>query len=207
MDWTFNTILFDKLDTDIVYQKDLKKNDINWPNQNLENSEYAILWHLKANEKILGQISKSDKLKFLQLNWANITDFEIISERFTKLKRLELQYCTKLFNDYHLEILSESLQNLHILKSKKFVFSNNLIALKNLKILRLNDCAPIENLDFLHELPNLEDFRFVNTNIISGNLNPILEHSKIKSVGFLNKRHYNIKDVQIEKLIQEKYRK
>ena len=207
MDWTFNLILFDKLDVNKVYQKDLKNNEINWPNKNFEISEYAILWHLKTNEKILKQIPKSDNLKFLQLNWANNTDFKIISERFTRLKRLELQCCIKLLNDNYLELLSENLEHLHILKSKKFVFSDSLLKLKNLKILRLNDCGPIDNLDFLKMFPKLEDFRFVNTNIISGDLNPILEHPTIKSVGFLNKRHYNIKDIEIKKILEEKLRK
>ena len=79
--------------------------------------------------------------------------------------------------------------------------------LKNLRILCLNDCGPIENLDFLKLFPKLEDFRFVNTNILDGNLKPILKHPTIKSVGFLNKRHYNIKDIEMEKLLTEKFKK
>lgn len=51
MDWTFNSILFDKLDINKVYQKDFKDNNINWSNLDFENSEYAILWHLKTTDK------------------------------------------------------------------------------------------------------------------------------------------------------------
>lgn len=206
MDWTFNSILFDEIDENIVFQKDYKDNNINWPNQNFERSEYAILWHLKANEKALRQVPKSDNLKFLQLNWANVTDFKVITERFIKLKRLELQCCIKLLNDDHIDLLSENLENLHILKSKKFVVGENLLKLKNLKILCLNECGPIPSLDFLKNFPNLEDFRFVNTNIIDGNLKPILEHPTIKRVGFFNKRHYNIKDDEMDKLLEGKFK-
>lgn len=206
MDWTFNSILFDEIDANLVYQKDYKDNDINWPNQNFERSEYAILWHLNTSEKILKQIPKSDNLKFLQLNWGNITDFKEVTERFSQLKRLEFQCCIKLLNDDFLDLLSESLENLHILKSKKFVAGENLLKLKKLKILRLNECGPIQSLDFLKNFPNLEDFRFINTNILDGNLKPILEHPTIKTVGFLNKRHYNIKDVEMENLLEEKFK-
>ena len=207
MDWTFNSILFDEIDVNKVYQKDLKNNDISWPNQNFGNSEYAILWHLKTTDKIENQIPKSDNLKFLQLNWANITDFSLIADKFTKLKRLELQCCIKLLNDDFIDGLSENLEHLHILTSKKFIFEQNLLKLKNLRILCLNDCCPIENLDFLKLFPKLEDFRFVNTNILDGNLKPILEHPTIKSVGFLNKRHFNIKDLEMQKLLGEKTNK
>lgn len=207
MDWTFNSILFDEIDENLVYQKDYKDNNIHWPNQNFERSEYAILWNLKATDKTLSQVPKSDNLKFLQLNWANVTDFKIITERFIKLKRLELQYCIKLLNDDHIDLLSESLENLNILQSKKFVAGENLLKLKKLKVLRLNECGPIQNLDFLKNFPNLEDFRFVNTNILDGNLKPILEHPSIKTVGFFNKRHYNIKDVEMEILLEEKFKK
>ncbi len=207
MDWTFNSILFDEIDVNKVYQKDLKNNDISWPNQNFGNSEYAILWHLKTTDKIVNQIPKSDNLKFLQLNWANITDFSLIADKFTKLKRLELQCCIKLLNDDFIDGLIENLEHLHILTSKKFIFEQNLLKLKNLRILCLNDCGPIENLDFLKLFPKLEDFRFVNTNILDGNLKPILEHPTIKSVGFLNKRHFNIKDLEMQKLLGEKTNK
>lgn len=204
MNWNFNTILFDELDINKVFQKDFKENNINWPNKDFENSEYAILWYLKNLDKILNQIPKSNKLKYLELNWANITDFEIIAEKFTKLKRLELHYCIKLLSDNKIELLADNLEILHINNSKKFEFNEKLLQLKNLKTLSLNECAPIKNLEFLKFFPNLEDFRFVNTNILDGNLKPILEHPKILSVGFLNKRHYNIKDVDMEKALKEK---
>lgn len=63
----------------------------------------------------------------------------------------------------------------------------------------------IQNLDFLSFLPNLIDFRFVNTNVLDGNLKPILEHPTLRSVGFLNKRHYNIKDTELKQKLEYKF--
>ena len=54
------------------------------------------------------------------------------------------------------------------------------------------------NLKFLSNFPKLIDFRFVDTNIIDGDLTPILKHPTIRTVGFLNKRHYNYTDKQLE---------
>ncbi|RZJ98830.1 MAG: hypothetical protein EOO46_23910 [Flavobacterium sp.] len=58
---------------------------------------------------------------------------------------------------------------------------------------------------FLKNFPNLIDFRFVNTNIVDGNLKPILEHSIIRTVGFLNKKHYNYKDEKLKLELGKKF--
>jgi hypothetical protein len=113
------------------------------------------------------------------------------------LKRLELHYCTKLQNDNGIAQLSGSLQHLHINQSKRFVFNDDLLQLTNLRVLCLNSCGSIDNLSFLKFFPRLIDFRFVDTNILDGNLIPIIEHPTIRNVGFQNKRHYNLKDIQL----------
>jgi hypothetical protein len=65
----------------------------------------------------------------------------------------------------------------------------------------------IDNLDFLKHLPNLIDFRFVKTNILDGNLHPLIEHPTIASVGFFDKRHYNMKYADLDKIMGERLAK
>jgi hypothetical protein len=101
--------------------------------------------------------------------------------------------------DLGISQLSKTLQYLHINRSKKFSLSDELLSLTELRVLCLNACGPINNLAFLKHFPNLIDFRFVDTNVIDGDLTPIIEHPTIRSVGFLNKRHYNLSDVQVDK--------
>ena len=86
-----------------------------------------------------------------------------------KLKRLELHYCTKLQNDFCLSGLVDTLEHLHINQSKKFVPNEELFTLKNLRVLCLNSCGDLENLNFLNQFPNLLDFRFVDTNFRPSN--------------------------------------
>ena len=61
----------------------------------------------------------------------------------------------KLENDFGLGRLKDSIEFLHINTSKKFKFTDELLELKKLKVLCLNACGPIDNLDFLKNFPNL----------------------------------------------------
>lgn len=204
MDWRFNSIWWEQLQQDTIFKKDFKEpHKWVWDND-LSNSEYAIIWHLKEKLNSFENLSESDKLLYLELNWANIKDF-IGIEKFSNLKRLELHYSTKLASDIGLSALKGSLEFLHINRSKKFVPTEELLALKKIKVLCLNECGDIDNLDFLSNFPKLIDFRFVNTNILDGNLQPILDHPTIRSAGFLNKRHYNYKNEKIDSILDDKF--
>jgi hypothetical protein len=196
MDWRYNTIWFEQINQAKFHQQDFKTK--NKSADNFAEAEYAILWHFKQTGLSFGSLPPSDKLLYLELNWANIKNFLAI-ERFENLKRLELHYCTKLECDTGIETLKNTLEFLHINQSRKFSFTKHLPELKKLKVLRLNSCAPIDNLQFLKYLPNLIDFTFVDTEIIDGDLTHLIDHPTIKSVGFTSKRHYNFTDSKLER--------
>jgi hypothetical protein len=198
--WRNNTIWFEQISDNLQAYLNLKEDTLN--EMQLENIEYLTLWHHKKN-KLGNFVGIPKNLLYLELNWSNIHDFLGI-EKMNKLKRLELHYCTKLQNDFGLSGLADTLEYLHINQSKKFVPNEELLSLKNLRVLCLNSCGNLENLNFLNHFPNLIDFRFVDTNVLNGDLSPILEHPTIRSVGFLNKRHYNIKDDKMDVLLKGK---
>ena len=204
MDWRFNTIWFEQLEQDKIFRQDFKEPTKEIRNNSLSDSEYAIIWHLKSKSNSFDNLSDSDKLFYLELNSSNIKNFMGI-EKFQNLKRLELQHCLKLESDEGLGALEDNLEFLHINQSKKFAFKDELLKIKKLKVLCLNSCAPIENLDFLNHFPNLLDFRFINTNILDGNLKPLLLHPTLRSAGFLNKKHYNYKDYRIDLELENKF--
>jgi len=204
MDWRFNTIWFEQLDRNNIFRKDFNAPNKRLDSNDLANTEYAIIWHLKEKLNSFESLPESERLLYLELNWANIKNFDGI-EKFKNLKRLELHYCTKLTSDIGLSRLKDCLEFLHINQSKKLVITEELLSLKKIKVLCLNACGDIDNIDFLSNFPELIDFRFVNTNILDGNLLPILNHPTLRSVGFLNKRHYNYKDEKIDSLLREKF--
>ena len=137
MDWRFNTIWFEQLEQNKIFQKDFKENIITSENKHFENAEYAIIWHLKKKLKSFDNLSENDKLSYLELNSSNIKNFDGI-EKFKNLKRLELHYCVKLESDFGLSKLKDTLEFLHINTSKNFKFTNELLQLKRLKVLCVN---------------------------------------------------------------------
>ncbi|KPB06249.1 hypothetical protein [Bacillus sp. CHD6a] len=198
--WRNMAIWFEQIPDNLQSHINLKKEKFN--EIQLENIQYLTLWHHKKN-KLGNFIGFPENLLYLELNWSNIQDFLCI-EKMNKLKRLELHNCTKLKNDFGLSGLADTLEHLHINQSKKFVPNEEIFSLRNLRVLCLNSCGNLENLHFLNQFPNLIDFRFVDTNVLDGDLTPILDHPTIRSVGFLNKRHYNIKDDKMDALLKEK---
>lgn len=209
MDWRFNTIWYEQIEKDKIFIKDFRDNKNKKECFNFENSEYGIIWGLKQKINSFDNLNESEKMLHLELYYANIKDFSGIG-KFKNLKRLELFNCLKLENDNEIDKVSDTIEFLHINQSKKFKFTESLLKLKKLKVLCLNSCDSIENLDFLNKFPNLIDFRFVDTNILDGNLNQILEHPTIRTVGFMNKRHYNFKyenlKIELEKKNKTDYK-
>ena len=199
MDWRFNTIWFEQLEQNKIFIKDFKNGESDGNYNETKNAEYGIIWHLQKGKNAFENLNEVNQLLHLELYFTNIVDFSGIG-KFKNLKRLELFNCYKLENDLELAEINNSLEFLHVNQCKKFKFTENLLKLNKLKVLCLNSCGEIENLDFLKYLPNLIDFRFVNTNIVDGNLNQIYEHPTIRTVGFINKRHYNFKfeDLKVE---------
>jgi hypothetical protein len=199
--WKNNTIWFDDIPEEYFINIDYKNNKLDM--DFFQNKKYIILWYYKCKDNDFINFPIHNKLDYLELNWANNKSFRGI-ENIKGIKRLEVQYCTKLENDFGLSALSESIEWLHINQSKKFKISKELFSLKNLKILCLNDCGTIDDLEFISNFPNLIDFRFVNTSILDGNLKPLIEHPQIISTGFLDKRHYNYKSKELNNLLKEK---
>lgn len=203
MDWRYNTLWFDQVEKGKIYVQDFKEKTSFGNQNNIDKAQYVFLNHLNREKNQFLSLLPSDNILYLALTWANIKDFQCI-QNFKALKRLETHYCVKLETDKGLGVLNDSLEFLHINQSKKFVFSDELLQLKKLKVLCLNACAPVENLNFLKHFPQLIDFRFVDTNILDGNLKPIIEHPTIRTVGFLNKKHYNMTDNQVKFELENK---
>ncbi|MBM7661663.1 hypothetical protein JOC85_002466 [Bacillus mesophilus] len=167
-----------------------------------QDTEYLVLWHHKKSK--LGNFSDFPKgLRYLELNWSNIHDFNGI-EKLSDLKRLDLHYCTKLSSDGGGSGLSDTLEILNVNQSKKFVPGEDLMSLKNLRVLRLYSCGSIDDLSFVNHFPKLIEFSPYGTNILDGNLQPLLDHPTIRVSGFNNKRHYNYSYEKLKSLLEEK---
>jgi hypothetical protein len=195
VDWRFNTLWRDQLPQGIFKSVDFG-NESKSP-CDLAGVSYVWASRFKSKTGSIDDFPAEKAVEYLELSWANITSFAGLS-RFEGIKRLETHYCLKLESDSGLSEAQNSLEWLHINRSKKFFAGKGLTSLSNLRVLCLNSCGPLQNLEFLRQFPRLLDFRFVDTNVLSGDLTPIVEHPTLCSVGFLNKRHYNMRDVEID---------
>lgn len=167
---------------------------------------YYRIQMFKTKEPGFHDLGGITSAEYLEINFSNITSFLEIA-KLGKIKRLELSWCLKLESDTGLSEIGDHLEWLHVNTSRKFRPKKDLFELRHLKVLCLNGCAPLENLHFLERMPNLLDFRFVDTNVLDGDLTPLMNHPNLVNAGFLDKRHYNIKSVDVKNHLRERNEK
>ena len=201
MFWKSNHINFDNIPQGVYVNFDWKEKKVD--SINFSNCKYLIIWHHQSKDKDFENLPDIEDLEYLEINWSSSTSLKgLLKYKF--LKRLELHYCTKLETLDGIEDLNQDIEFIHIDQSKKLKGHERVTRLKQLRTLCFNDCGVIENLGFLKSLPHLVDFRFVNTNILDGNLMPLISHPSITSVGFLNKKHYSHMDIELKSRLNAK---
>lgn len=200
MDWRYNTLWLDQMPPDQYSANDFRQGGA-IPSCT---SPYLFADGYKPKSKCVRDLPADPHMLFLELVQSNIESFDGVSV-FSRLKRLEAHYCLKLASDKGLAELADSIEWLHISQSKKFQPGADLLRLRNLKVLCLNHCGPIPSLSFLDHFPELVDFRFVGTNIIDGDLTPLLRHPHLCNAGFLDKRHYNLKAAYVDEQLKAKF--
>ncbi len=204
MDWTYNTIWMDRLPPGRLATIKFERGRA-LPKETAGATYYRIQ-KFKTKEPRFHDLGDITSAEYLELNSSNITSFLEIA-KLGKIKRLELSWCLKLESDTGLSEIGDHLEWLHVNTSRKFSPKKDLFELRHLKVLCLNGCAPLENLRFLERMPSLLDFRFVDTNILDGDLTPLMTHPNLVNAGFLNKRHYNLKSGDVESHLRERNEK
>lgn len=195
MDWTHNTLWLDELDPRDLVTVEYRGN-LPTP-ADTQGAGYVRLYKFKAKQGCLREVSGVRSARYIELAFSNITSLEGIAA-LGHIKRLELSWCLKLNSDVGLAEIGDHLEWLHIEKSRRFVPTVELFGLRKLRVLCLNGCGPLQSLSFLDSMPQLLDFRFVGTNVLDGDLSPLVRHPRLVNAGFLDKRHYNLKHAQVE---------
>lgn len=202
MDWRYNTIWREQLPEAELAAVNFQGGAV--AEAGLTGRRYVFTARFKSKFASLVDLPADEGIEYLYLGAANICTFAGLS-RFSRLKRLEVEGCRQLSSDLGLSGIGDSIEWLNIHESKRFSPGDELRSLRNLRVLCLNVCGPIESLAFLHQFPKLLDFRFVDTNVLSGDLSPLLTHPTLCSAGFLNKRHYNLKDSEVDEHLRPKW--
>ena len=118
---------------------------------------------------------------------------------FTLLERLELSYLSKLESIEAIRELSGGqLERLECEVCRKLGDHEMVRYIRSLLILRFNDCGQITDLRFLDEMPHLKEFYFVGTDVIDGDLTPLL---RLAATGFTAKKHFSHKPAEMDALL------
>ncbi len=119
--------------------------------------------------------------------------------RYSALQIVRLSYMTKLATLGELERLP-ALEILDCRVCRKLLDPTEARRLKALRVLKFNECGEIPNLGWVRDLPKLEEFYFVNTNVADGDLTPLLG---LRHVAFLPKRHYSHSPEELGALLSQ----
>lgn len=128
----------------------------------------------------------------------DLTELEMIQGKFrslsgiSKYKSLDsisLHYCSKLEKIEDLSMVD--LRSFFANVCKKILDHEFIGGCKNLEKLKLNECGSMQSLNFINSLVKLRSFRFLKTDVIDGDLSPLL---RLDDVFFTEKRHFSYKN-------------
>lgn len=156
----------------------------------LADCQTLTVWHHFSKERNLGNLPEIKSLRYLIINFTNAESLKGI-EKYPNLEKLELYYVIKLKNINDI-ISHQNINLLSIMKAKKVDDFSVIGKLKNIETLRICDCGDIPDLDFISDMNELKSISFVGSNVVNGDMSPLLNHfPPLEFVGFNNKRHYS----------------
>ncbi|PHM30358.1 leucine-rich repeat domain-containing protein [Xenorhabdus innexi] len=130
------------------------------------------------------------RLEILRIYNSRLKSLEGI-EHHKNIRRLELANLRGLTSLEGIEHLSK-LENLEIHTCRKITHINQLTKLENLREVFINNCNDIESLNPLRNLKKLEKVLFYeSTNIVDGDLSPVLEREPPLDIAFMKRKHYS----------------
>lgn len=148
----------------------------------------------------LEELTALVNLKDLSFGGSQIQSLKGI-EAFNKLTYLNVSQNRQLTDITDLVSLKDTLEELEFEKNKLIKSYEPIGSLKKLKDLRLSDCGSIASLGFVRDMPALVSISFVDSIILDGDLSVLLD-KRFEHVGFIDKRHYNLKSDYIEAYIK-----
>ncbi len=161
-------------------------------NTGLERASLRVLrvWGYKPKANDLRDLANLRDLATLSVIQTSITSLAGV-ESLEDLRELTVAYAPKLTS---IEALgSLGIREIDFERLKAVNSYQPLARLAHLKKLKLTGCAPIPDLKWISEHPRLAFFSFVDTDLVSGDMTPLLSVPRLRYVGTLDKRHYSHK--------------
>lgn len=165
--------------------------------ENGKSLRLLYLWRCK--KKTLDFLSHYENLEFLTVTHGSSVSLSGI-DRFQKLRYYEHSYGKNLVDISAVAKLPQ-LEELRFDHCKKIEIDGVLEQCQSVKRLALISCCDVPSLSFLRKMKYIEDFRFGSTNILDGDLTPLLQ---LKDFAFYpNKRSYSHTEEELKKIRAE----
>lgn len=149
------------------------------------------IYHHKSPQSDFCNLPQIDGLECLRIYFTNAASFFGL-ERYSMLSCLEIRHCPRLTSIGD-TVSFGKLESLEIENAAKLCDYSRIGELTSLKMLSLNECGDIDKLDFLLNIPNLREFRFIGTKISGGDLSCLMMHPSLVSVVGHDRRTYSHK--------------
>lgn len=195
-------LTYSKNAIDFNYFPNLKECGFEW----IKGSE-SIFQCFKLEKLYINRYDNKNSQNFEKL--INLKELTLLSPRFenisgittlSNLKDIRISNSRSLKDFSSLNKLI-NLEKIEIQSCKSLKKLEEIFELTNLKQLFILDCGEIESIKGIENLQNLESFIFYeSTNIIDGDLTPILKLSKLKKISYQNRKHYTHKREEFGKL-------
>ncbi|MFT3685565.1 MAG: hypothetical protein QM783_11655 [Phycisphaerales bacterium] len=155
-----------------------------------------ILWHYRPRTLDLTELPHYRKLVCLNLNHGRLTSLKGI-ERFKQLRESEVCYVKGLRSIA--AFARTPVRAIRIGECSGIKDFETLAGCRNLWKVQISNGPEMKSLRFLKRFKKLTSFRFVMTNVVDGNMRPLLE---LKDAAFYpNKRHFSHTCEEIEEAL------
>ncbi len=147
---------------------------------------------------VLRELNGLVNLSLTKTNIHSLTGLEGLED----LRTLAVAYAPKLAALDSLATSAPGLRQLHFGHAKAIESYAPMSGLRLLRKLQLSACAPMPDLGWIAALERLSFLSFVDTNVVSGDLSPLLSLGRLRYVGTFKKRHYSHSPEELNAVLQ-----
>jgi len=142
----------------------------------------------------LTEISRFAGLSKIEFVKGNLETLQGCAE-LGSLAEVELHYLSKLRD---VKCLSKTpVAKICITNCKKIENLDSLADCQNLEVIHYHDSAPLKSIDFIRRCKALKEFRFVNVDVLDGDMTPLLGLQKF---AFTKKKNFSHSEEMIQKM-------
>jgi hypothetical protein len=162
------------------------------------------IWHFKPRSRDLCEfagVTRLEKLAITQTSIRSLYGLEMLED----VRTLDIAYAPKLETVSELATPDCGIRELSFENAKKIESYAPIASIPKLRRLMLTACASMKNLKWTAGMNRLDFFSFVDTNVVGGDLSPLLDLPKLRYAGTLDKKHYNYTSAALNQILDGRF--